>query len=328
MMEINRKALYNSLRMNWELNPSVAVEPWQVEDYRSLPLNTLLEMLKTHHILLDKDSFLAFADIAETPEELLETLFSDSTPTAKAQDQVYLVIFELWRRLLPEKPCLSIFCDELDYQIYLYDTNKAKTSESIEDVLANLKVLLEENSDLDNDPQGSFNYINNACANDLECFLFDFITEQIDNKNYPYATELLEDFISHIHDVKWFELLQVRILISTDPEEADEIIKELLETTEEEKDLEFNLEILTFFVSNGDEKTFLSIVRKTLPLIQLEEDFQSLISICIDFYQRLDKEKIEKELQKILNHRIGCNLASPFDPKNPQLVEFFKIINC
>ena len=36
-MDAERRALYNSLRMHWLLDPNMAVEPWQVEDYRSMP---------------------------------------------------------------------------------------------------------------------------------------------------------------------------------------------------------------------------------------------------------------------------------------------------
>ena len=45
-MHIDRKALYNLLRLNWLRDPSLDVEPWQVEDYRHLELETLYERLQ------------------------------------------------------------------------------------------------------------------------------------------------------------------------------------------------------------------------------------------------------------------------------------------
>ena len=33
-MQIERRALYNLMRMNWQIDPSLPAEPWQVEDYR------------------------------------------------------------------------------------------------------------------------------------------------------------------------------------------------------------------------------------------------------------------------------------------------------
>ena len=73
-MEMNRKALYNSLRMNWVLDPTIDVEAWQVEDYRSMPIDGLFERLEDMDIRMDKGSFIAFAGSMDTPEELAETL--------------------------------------------------------------------------------------------------------------------------------------------------------------------------------------------------------------------------------------------------------------
>lgn len=326
IMEINRRALYNSLRMNWEMDPKISVEPWQVENYRLVPLNELFERLETHHILIDKASFQNFAEAVESPEELTETLLSDVTPNIETQDQIYLLLFELWRRLLPEKTCLSVFCDEIDHQIYVYDNRQNKTSEQIQDTLSNLQLLLEENCDAGSDPQLAFECINNACANDLECFLLDFITEQIEDGNAPYAAELLEGFTPYVHDIKWFELLQARAIAFTDPEESKEIIDTLVEGIKDDPNLEFNFDLLTFLVVDGNEKTFQFVAKNTVALIDTEEDFQNLLSICIDFYHRLDLELQEKKLQKLLEKRSSHDLNRSFDPKDPTLTDFFKII--
>ena len=326
-MEVNRRTLYNSLRMNWILDPSIEVEPWQVEDYRILSLDQLFQRLKSHHLTLDKSSFLAFADNAETPEDFTESLLADSKADIKEQDQVYLIIFELWRRLLPEEICLSIFCDELDHQIYLHDNNQIKNDESIQDALANLQMFLDENVDAGTDPLVAFDYVNNACANDLENFLLDYTAEQIENGNHPYAAELIEGFSPYAHDLKWFELLRVRLLISNDRDEVHEMIQHLLEDAVEGKDLEFNLELLSFLVTDCDEKTFAQLIFQTISLLEIEEDFQSLVSIAMDFFHRLDREKEEDYLQAILNQRKHHDLEKNFNQKDPELTGFLKILH-
>src|SRR5438128_2674617 len=116
-MQIERRALYNSLRLNWLQDPAISVEPWQVEDYRSFSIEKIFEQLKQKNIHLNKASFVALAENADTPEDLTDDLLADSDLDAAAQDYIYLHIFELWRTLIPEKTCLSIFCDELDHQI-------------------------------------------------------------------------------------------------------------------------------------------------------------------------------------------------------------------
>jgi len=325
-MEINRRALYNSLRMNWILEPTIEVEAWQVEDYRAMPLDALFERLEDRNIRLDKNSFVAFADTLDTPEELADALFSEIPDDMELYDRVYLVVFELWRRLLPEKPCLSIFCDELDHQMYLYDRNQTASMESIEDALANLQVILDENTDDGADPFEAFECINSGCANDLESFLYDFISEQIDNNNESYAVELIEAFGIYVQDIKWFEFLRARVISSTDPDEANQIVKLLVNNKSIGPDLEFYLEILTFLVAYGDKETFDSLVKKSVPLLQIEEDFQALILICADFYHRLDRENVEKALQALLKDRSKRDLNSPIDLKDIHFSEFFKIL--
>lgn len=328
-MEINRRPLYNSLRMNWINDPTLEVEPWQVEDYRSLPLDAILERLEDHDIHLDKTSFISFAENLDSPEEMTDGLLEDLSHDVQTQDQVYLLIFELWRRLVPEKNCLSVFCDELDHQIHLYDRGQTENSEAIQDTIANLQVILDENIDEGVNPHEALDCINAGCANDIESFLYDFIAEQIDNDNLPYATELLEGFSHYVRDVKWFEFLRARVLAATDPEEANRIVNRLViqENISKNPNLEFNLELLSFLVRVGDKETFDSLVKSSAKLIQAEEDFQDLILISADFYHCLDRDPVERELQAILKKRTKIPPEQQFDRKDPQLAEFFKIIS-
>ncbi len=325
-MQINRRALYNSLRMNWVLDPTLEVEPWQVEDYRSLPMDEIFERLEDRDIHLDRSSFVAFADNFDTPEDLADDFMSHASEDTGLQDQVYLLVFELWRRLLPEKPCLSIFCDELDHQIHLYDGAHAANVEGIQDALANLQVILDENCDEGADPVEAFKCFEEDCANDIENFLYDFIAEQVDNKNFSYAIDLLDGFSDYVQDVKWFDFLRARVLSVTDAEESEQIVRRLIGENAADPDLEFNLEMLSFLVRGGDKAAFNNLVKQSAGLIKHEEDFQDLVSVSADFYHCLDHESVEQKLQSILQHRIAIPLKSPFDSKDPQLTEFFKII--
>lgn len=328
-MQINRRPLYNSLRMNWVIDPTLEVEPWQVEDYRSLPLDEIFERLEDHDIHLDKFSFISFAENLDAPEEMADGLLDDLPDDAKIHDQVYLLIFELWRRLLPEKPCLSVFCDELDHQIHLYDRGQTENVEAIQDALANLQVILDENNDEGVDPLEALDCIDAGCANDVESFLYDFIAEQIDNDNFSYASELLDGFTPYVRDVKWFEFLRARVLSATDPKAANLIVRRLVtaECSSKNPNLEFNLELLSFLVRVGDKETFDRLVKTSASLIKAEEDFQDLVAISADFYHCLDRDPIEQELQGILKKRIKIPLEKEFDRKDPQFAEFFKIIS-
>lgn len=102
MPDLKNKALYNSLRMNWLQNPSLHVEQWQIEEYRDLSLEQLFNKLKSLHIDLDRVSFSAFADSVDSAEELAHALAGDEESDPTIQDKIYLLVFELWRRLVPQ----------------------------------------------------------------------------------------------------------------------------------------------------------------------------------------------------------------------------------
>ena len=80
-------------------------------------------------------------------------------------------------------------------------------------------------------------------------------------------------------------------------------------------------------LSYGDKETFEMVVKNAATLLEVEEDFQALLSICADFYHRLDREHIEKALQKILKERAMHDPEKPFDLKDAHFSELFKIIS-
>lgn len=302
MNSIERRALYNLLRMNWLNEPSLPVEPWQVEDYHTLSSPILFNRLKNFNIHLDRTSFIAYADECDSPEDLTDHLVADSTFSAPEEDQIYLLIFELWHQLMAEKPSLSIICHELDYQIHLYDQQQLDNPLALQDALTHFVQILDENADQGVPPQKVFNLISPYCANDIETFLYDFISEQIDEENDTYAHELLDDFETYLVDNKWFKLLRIRLC------DHNKIIQKLIENVIEEHltdlDLSYNLELLSILTEKGHDTLFRFIIKQTLPLIKQEEDFQDLLVIAIDYFHQLDKEKEEMILKKILEKHI------------------------
>lgn len=325
-MELERRTLYNLLRLNWLNEPSLAVQPWQVEDYRACSLESLFTRLGEKGFFLDRISFLALADALETPEDLADDLFLDGEMDASTHDQIYLLIYEIWRRLVPEKLCLSIFCDELDYQIERYDRGDVSTLESIQDCLANLEIILQDNVDHGGNPREVFESINHKCANDLESFLYDFIADQIDNQNILYAAELLEDFTPYVKDFKWFILLQARVTASTDIPQALALIRHILLEQQKDPDTEFYLEALSFLAQEGDRDLFVGHIKQTLPLLEVEEEFQDVLAICIEYFHRLDFDTQEQTVQKILQQRAHISSDHPFEKQNPHIAELLKTL--
>lgn len=326
-MQIERRALYNLMRMNWLLDPSLPAEPWQVEDYRSLPLKSLFERLSLHDISLEKESFAAYADQVDSPEELLELFLADINVDIATQDKIYLLIFELWRRIVTDRPCLSIFCDELDHQIYLYDHKSSENNiESLQDIVASLQTILDENTDNGVDAAEVFASICSGCANDIESFLYDYTSDQLDHNNEAYAGDLIDGFINYVKDVKWFDFLRVRLTEMQNHSDSQKFLNQLLEHYSNDKDLEFNMELLSFMVQHVSKEQFSKLVKKTIPLLTNEEDFQDLVSLCVDFYHFLDHEEKERNLQKILSKRSKRSLDEPITAKDSAVSELLSIL--
>jgi len=325
-MQIERRALYNLLRMNWLQDPFIEAEPWQIEDYREMSYKAIFDRLKEKNVNLDRPSFLALAENHDTPEDLTDELLDNMYLDIEIQDQIYLLVFELWRRLITEKPCLSIFCDELDHQIHLYDTSTSQNTEAIQDVLANFQVVLDENADQGVNPRQVFISISAGCANDIESFLYDFIAQQIDNRNDSYAAELLDGFYNYMTDEKWFDFLRARLQASTDIAGSNQLIRQIVQNTSKEPDLEFNLEILSFLVQGGEKEIFVNLVKKTIALIIVEEDLQDLLLICADFYHCLDYDHEELAIQKILKERSNNKPEETIDRKDPHFAELLKVM--
>lgn len=325
-MQIERRALYNLMRLNWLHNPNMPVEPWQVEDYRTMPLETIFERLRFHDIEFEKGLFIDLAADYDSPEDFTDAVLAEFDADTVTQDQIYLLLFELWRRLLPEKPCLSVFCDELDHQIHLYDSGNSENTEEIQDVVANLQVILDENIDEGADPLEVFESICGGCANDVESFLYDYISDQIESDHLSYAADLLDGFNNYVSDVKWFDFLRARHIAFHDQSAANELVPQLIQDSKDTPDLEFNLELLSFLVQGGEKGIFVGLVRKTLPLLQTEGDFQDLLAICIDFFHRLDCEKEEDSLQKLLRKRSHLHLEGVVNSKDPQINELLHLL--
>lgn len=327
MNVIERRALYHLLRMNWLNEPTLSVEPWQIEDYRALPLPFLFNRLKAFSIALDRMSFIAYADECDSPEDLTEHLTADRPLQSTEEDQIYLLIFELWRRLLSEKPSLSVLCNELDLQVCLYDNHELENPFGLQDALAHFVQVLDENVDEGIPPEKAFELISTYCANNLETFLFDFIAEQIEEENESYALELLDDFDPFLGNNKWFKLLRIRLFEKTQNKTAQKISQEVFEEHMTEADPDFNLEFLSVLLETGDSTLFRQVIVQTLPFITREEEFQDLLAIVIDYFRRLDLEQQESALKMVFEKRSHLALDKTFNAHDPDSASLIQLLS-
>lgn len=325
MNGIERRALYNLLRMNWLNEPTLAVEPWQVEDYRLLSLPELFDRLSKFQFQLNKESFAAYSNECDSPEDFTDHLIADRPVSPADEDQIYLIIFELWRRIMGNKPSVSIICNELDYQIHLYDQQQLKNPSDLQNALIRFLQMLDENINEGISSEQVIKLISPYCANDIETFLYDFISEQIDEGNETYVHELLDDFATYLNTNKWFKLLQLRLSHGFQDKIGQRLIQEMIEEHIDDRDLDFSLELLSILGEKRFDSFFRLLIKQMLPLIQREEELQDLLAIAIDFFHQLNQEQHEKDLNIILNKHTSIPFDKAIQSSDPDIVYLNKL---
>ncbi len=324
-MKLKTKALYNLLRFSSIHNPSIIVKKWQVEDLREISDLEIFKKLELVGIFLDKEKFIAYSNEVESPEDLIE-LISDAKDM-EIRDQVYLLLFEAWRRFLSARQTVSIFCDELDQRIFKYDNGEFENDEFIQDALANLKYILDSNVDSGMSAYEAFNTLMQYSAHDLENFIYDYISDQIDYKNDTYANELVDGFYPYAHKKNWFYFLKARLFAIQDVAQANEIIKEISEKLFSHPNLNLQFRILEFMTEIGDRDLFIKIVKQTAENINTEKEFTHLMKIVADFYNRLDKEEMERQIVDILNSRLEKNPKEKISKNDKDLKDFTNLVS-
>lgn len=311
-MKLQVKAHYNLLRQKWLADPAILVEPWQVEDYREASTHQLFDRVANHGVSLTEENFRLYAEDYDSPEDLIDFLWTKEED--KEKETAYLLLFEIWRRFLPEKQSLSLFCDELDARIDSYE----KEPKDVSNILIRLEEILEENTDEGGDPKKVFASLSKYCVHDLESFLYDYISDQ----NETYATELLDIFYDYLSDTNWFDFLRAKLLAKSDPHEANVVLKSILDELKEDPDLDLLLEMAAFLVHHGDPHLFHQAAREAFALIETEEDLQELLAIVADYYESIDRDKEARAIQSLFAKRTNKKLDAFIDRSDQDVLQF------
>lgn len=317
---MEKKALYNAMRIQCQKEAG----DWRLIDWRKLTVDELFSGLMQLGIAMDRMNFALLSAEYETPEEMALAVASEMKLEGEKRDNLFLHLFELWRRLAPEKQTLSLFCDDLDYHISSYLKGDLEGSEALETDLATLQVMLEEKVDEGFEPIEVFATIQEHTASDLEAFLFNYIADQIDLGNSTYAMEVLEAFQDYISDSKWLVLLKVRLLMQSEPEEGSHLLESLLKETEKDEDVEFHLELLSLLIREGDHNQFRRKVQKIGKLVQTEEQFQELLHLMRDYYHDIDHIDQQERIEALLKKRSSIPVEQPVTLNDADIQEVLK----
>lgn len=311
---IGRKALYNSLRWHWLQNPDLEVMDWQVDDYSKYSLEEIFDILQQLEIILDRNYFVLYAENFDGPEDLSDSL-SDAIDESK-HDRVFLCIFELWKRLVSRKKPLTVFCDYIDHLIEAYDQNPySEQMQELVHALTDLKEILDFNAEVeDKATKEVLVLLSEHSAHDLEAFLYDFITDQIDQQRYVYARELISDFRIYLDD-KWVGLLETRLARSQNfLEEMEKLFDQLISLAKTSPSFEFNLELISVYPIYHDLLAFVSLVSETLQII---EDYADFLEVLYAIEESLNYLSVPDSLMKqikdvIINYENSKNSEISF----------------
>ena len=324
-MELRGKAFYNLLKAKWVDDHSAHVKPWQVEDYRKLALNEFFKRLENFAIIIDEAAFLLYAEKCDAPEELTECLTAE-TLDEEHYGQVYLLIFELWRRLCPKKQTLSIFCDELDHLIDLYDDDQIENLDLIADHLLELSAILDEHIDNGEEADQIYELVNSFIAHDLESFIYDFVSNLIDVEQTMSASKIVDAFYPYVEDKRWLEFLTIRLLSETEKEEAKLMMDRLFEELQEDPDIELGFEMLRFLIALDERRAFQVLLDQVSSWVQTEEDFQQLLCLVSDYFEVLDLSEQKEQLSKLMHRRKDKSLDEKFFPTNREMQDLKNLV--
>lgn len=317
MIHFKGRSLYNLLQVSAKEDSSIQAAPWQLLDYRSLSDEVLFKKLAELGIGLSKENFFLYAENCDTPEELLECLWLKESDQ-EGEEKAYLLIFELWRRSLPSKQSLSIFFDELDRIISQFDEGIMVDEEIVQKMLSELEDILDQSIDQGAKPQEIFKSVLEYAAHDVEEFLYDYISELLEEGSDIAASKLIDAFEDYVAEAKWFDFLRARLfsLTDTDMEDSIGLLHGILEEQEEHPDLIFLNEVCGFLVHRGDVSLFFECVMLIIEQVRLEGDLQDLLTLVSEFYHCLDKESSENRVLKFIKSRESKDLMSPIHPQD------------
>jgi len=316
-MAYEGRAFYNLLQMNLKQNSSLAAESWQIEEYRALSEEELLKRLEACRLPLDEKRFLLYVDECDSPEDLADALYLGKDRSE--HEQVFLCIFELWRRLVPHKQSVSLFVDQFDHLIEEYEEGNLGNEEELQTAIENFQVILDNHADKGRAAREVYPLISSYSCHDLSAFMYEYISHQIDMESTLYASELLDGFYPYMDNKRWFDLLRIRLVSAVEAEEGGMMLERLLDSLQEEPELPLTFEVLHFLVYIGEVGQFVTIFHHAMEQLKTEKDFCELLVLAGEYLELVNREEENTVIDSLLDKQRGKDLHAAFNHDTPLL---------
>ena len=325
-MAISRKALYNLLKLaeadGLELP---GLQGWELEDYRQFSTEELFSRLRDLGLQLTPESLIAFAEGMRTPEELAEVVIPDGADDDHF-DQAYLCLFELWRRLLPERRPQSIFCNELDELVLAWYEGSEHSDEDAQRAIGLLKDLLQDAGSQKHDPETLYAILSEGCAHHLSGFLYDYLREQLDEEESPRHTleeiqQLIDFFEPFVDDPRWFQLLRVVLLMEKGEDlAAYNLLKSIHQTLSESFDGYVAQELMSEWFCCGCNQEALDVGGIMLDRLELQADAANLLGILALMAEELEEPALTATLENYFE-QCAANSQDPVGKELRKLIQ-------
>lgn len=313
--KLETKAFYNSLRMLGS-NVSRMSQDWKAADWRERELDGLFDELKQMGIVFDTSLFYQWAAHCETPEELVDFLsMEEEVETGEweeeRKDRLYLILFELWRRLVPEKRSLSLVADEIDHVIFAFDSGKEFLDEEIENALEEWIRLLNRLQDEGLSVREALQAIEPYFAHCVPEFAIDFlldVSERGESERYISLFEKVRPFLTS--EPLWAKIIELKFCLRDDipllNKKLGDLVAHVLTTTNVESEVIFALCDIALKLKR--EELFLRLLEKVVPCLQEKDDVNVVVHLLTDFLEEnpfsslkaaLEAFKKEMNMQKL-----------------------------
>ncbi len=291
------RAYYNLLRGQDRLKLETEAEEWQIINYRNLSGQMLISMLKESGLIISRATLLEMIERVASPEEFMEQECFRSI-SEKHKEKLYLLFFEAYRRFAPDKPSLSIFCDELDYLIDQYEKDGVSSDEKLYEACLDLLEVLAANQT--SEAKEVFDQINQYCAHDLETFILYYLLSQLKSGYKAETHHLLERFKPYLVRKRWVDLIVLRLIEDYNASNVKEELEKFSQDLFKSMDTDLVVQSLRFFTEIGKGGLFLTVFKKFIKRLTKREEIDSALKVLLEYCHLNDLEKEEKRILELL----------------------------
>lgn len=302
-MLFSGRGYYNLLWLQKLRGLPVSAESWESKDYRKIPLETLWNELSSLSLYFNSESFTAFCAPLDSPEELIQILMPEE---GEEKNKVYLLIFELWRRLLPAKESVSIFADQLDRKIAAYE--KYKDDLELLSALNQVVDILESNTITDDPPEAIFERLCLYVAHDLESVIYTYIDSGLtDDSHLDSRLLLIDHFMPYVKDKSRLQFLRLKSMPVDFSYEREKLAEHIISSLQEKINIPLSIDLLFYFIEKRDKELFSEFFSFLISSVAEEKILVKLLDVLMEYHATFGRQEKQNQVYAFLQKHLDKN---------------------